>query len=59
MEEFAKVYQPEILDITITWGDSYMQYFASYSVQISYFLLYLLTDYRPEYSLYISLYVML
>ena len=56
---YAEVYQPDILDITLTWGNSYIQYFASYSVQISYFLFYLLTDYRPEYSLYISSYVML
>ena len=40
-------------------GNSYIQYIASYFVQISYFLLYLLTDYSPEYSLYISSYVML
>ena len=30
-------------------GNSYIQYIASNFVQISYFLLYLLTDYRPEY----------
>ena len=43
----------------LNMGNSYIQYIASYFVQISYFLLYLLTDYRPEYSLYISSYVML
>ena len=39
--------------------NSYTQYIASYFVQNSYFLLYLLTDYRPEYYLYISSYGML
>ena len=30
---YAEVYQPDILDITLTFGNSYIQYFASYSVQ--------------------------
>ena len=40
-------------------GNNYIQYIASYFMQISYFLLYLLTDYSPKYSLYVSSYVML